>query len=371
MWISSYWIKLKSLCQDAGYKRLALALGVSLLLHLFLIGKFNFNLPNLHENRQLIEARLVLPKTIPHSVQNPSTVKSPVAKPVEINKPAQLEAEKPDEPIAPLANLQSTPTAEVPPNDTSTPIEQPEILQSDVEAQVENTDLLVVKPKPYQYIQSYFDVYTGRDDVQNRSVSGRASIVYERLRNGEEYKIKSLIQAQGLASLMIPDLLQTSDGYFDRNGLQPAHYLYQFGDKKDKTFSADFNWATKKLDLHSEKGDQTFVLQDGTQDLLSFMYQFMFVPPLQNMQLNITNGKKLGVYDYTFEGEETLSTKLGDIITIHIARMAPEGEKKTELWLALDYQHVPVKIRETSGDGKMYELVITNLDARLEPLPLP
>ena len=51
--------------------------------------------------------------------------------------------------------------------------------------------------------------------------------------------------------------------------------------------------------------------------------------------------------------------------------MASEGEKKTELWLALDYQHVPVKIRETSGDGKMYELVITSLDARLEPLPLP
>ena len=368
MWISSPWIKLKSLCQDASYRRLALALGLSLLLHLFLIGKFSFNLPNLNKQRDLIEARLVLPKVLPSPVQNLPVVKKPVEKQAEPNK-LEPKEDKPVEPVA-QANPQPEPPVELPPADTATPIESPEVAQPIVEQQEEETGL-IAKPKPYQYIESEFDVYADKDDVDNRSIAGSARVIYQRMPNGEQYQIKSLIQAKGLISLVIPDLLQTSDGYFDEFGLQPAHYLYQFGNKKDKTFSADFNWRSKKLTLHSQKGDQTFDLQDGTQDLLSFTYQFMFVPPLQNMQLSITNGKKLGVYDYTFEGEETLTTKLGDIKTVHISRMASEGEKKTDLWLALDYQHVPVKIRETSGNGKMYELVITSLDARLEPLPLP
>lgn len=369
MWISHYWIKLKLLCQDASNRRLALALGFSLLLHLFLFGKFSFNLPNSNEQRDLIEAQLVLPNALPNPVQNPPVVKKQVVKQVEPNKPLEQTEEKPVEPLA-SPNQQQEPPTELLPADNTASIEPPKVAQPIIEQQEEEAGL-INKPKPYQYIESEFDVYTDKEDEPNRSIAGSARVIYQRMPNGEQYHIKSLIQARGLVSLVIPDLLQTSDGYFDELGLQPAHYLYQFGNKKDKTFSADFNWKSKKLTLHSQKGDQTFDLQDGTQDLLSFMYQFMFVPPLQNMQLNITNGKKLGVYDYTFEGEETITTKLGNIKTIHISRMAPEGEKKTELWLALDYQHVPVKIRETSGNGKMYELVITSLDARLEPLPLP
>ena len=370
MWISSSWIKLKSLCQDASYRKLALALVLSLLLHLFLIGKFSFNLPNLNEQHDLIEARLVLPpKALPSTVQNPPVIKKQVVKPVEPNKPLEQTEEKPVEPLA-LPNPLAEPSKALPPTDAATPAEPPDVEQPIVEQQEEDSGL-IAKASTYQYIESKFEVYTDKDDVSNRSIAGEAKVVYQQLPNSERYQIKSLIQAKGLISLVIPDLLQTSEGYIDGIGLQPIHYVYKFGDKKDKTFSADFDWESKKLTLHSQKGDQTFDLQDGTQDLLSFMYQFMFVPPLQNMQLNITNGKKLGVYDYTFEGEETITTKLGNIKTIHISRMAPEGEKKTELWLALDYQHVPVKIRETSGNGKMYELVITSLDARLEPLPLP
>jgi hypothetical protein len=339
------------------------------MLHFFLIGNFNFYLPNLNEQHDLIEARLMLPKTLTHAVKNPPVAKKPVAKQAAFSKPTKLKEDKPAE-RSTTPNSQPSPPTELPPIDAVAAIEPTETGQPEAENQVEEIGV-TTKLKPYQYIESKFDVYADKNDVSNRTVTGSARVVYQRMPNGEQYQIKSLIQAQGLAWFVIPDLLQTSDGYLDDIGLQPSHYLYQFGNKKDKTFSADFNWRSKKLTLHSEKGDQTFDLQDGTQDLLSFMYQFMFVPPLQNMQLNITNGKKLGVYDYTFEGEETLSTKLGDINTIHIARMTPEGGKKTELWLALDYQHVPVKIRETSGDGKMYELVITNLDARLEHLPLP
>lgn len=186
-------------------------------------------------------------------------------------------------------------------------------------------------------------------------------MAFERLPDDNTYQIKSLIKARGLAALVIPDLLQTSAGDIGQAGLKPRHYLYQFGNKQNKTFSADFDWGAHQLNLHSANGSQAKILADGTQDLLSFMFQFMFVPPLQNMQLNITNGKKVGVYDYSFEGEEVISTKMGELNTIHLLRSSAEKEKTTELWLALDYQYVPVKIRETEKDGKVYVLLVKAL----------
>jgi hypothetical protein len=363
MWINRYWIKLKSLCQDTSYRKLVLALGLSLLLHLFLIGKFGFNLPNLSEQYNLIDVRLMLPKILPNSAQNLAVVKKPVAKQAKLNKATEPKEEKSVESLAPLSQQSAQPT-ELPPVDAAIPIEPSEIVQADAESQREVPDL-TAKPEPYQYVESEFDIYTDKDDVPNRSITGDAKVVYQRLPNAEQYQIKSLIQARGLASLVIPDLLQTSDGYLDGVGLQPVHYLYQFGHKKDKTFSADFNWESKKLVLKSENGVEKLDLPNGTQDLLSFMYQFMFVPPMQNMQLNITNGRKLGLYDYSFEGEEVISTKMGYLKTFHLLRSGEETEKKTELWLALDYQHVPVKIRETNKQGKVYELLVTSLKTEL------
>ena len=196
-------------------------------------------------------------------------------------------------------------------------------------------------------------------------------MLYERAADGEHYHLNSVMQAKGLVALFIPDLLQTSDGKLVASGLQPQHYLYQFGDKKNKTFSADFDWPAKTLRLQSATEVKELPLVDGTQDLLSFMYQFMFVPPLQNMQLAITNGKKLGIYDYSFEGEETIPTKIGQLSTIHLMRQGDAGDDKTELWLALDYQHVPVKIRKTEKKGKVYELLVTSLKTEKPATPLP
>lgn len=374
-------VGLKSLWTDprwqfASYRRLAIAFALSLLLHLFLIGKFYFKLPDLNEGRHVIEARLVLSKPVearspveamPIIKQDVLPTPTPTPTPLPPEEALVEDVLSPPETLAPAEVVATPQPAALPPqsDDVVTNIES-EV----VDNRIEEAGLIVNKD-PYRYVETEFDVYTDKEPLLSSSSAGKAKMLFQILPNGEQYQIKSLIQANGLAALFMPDLLQTSDGYLDRFGLQPVHYLYQFGDKKNKTFSADFDWESKKINLHSEKGDQKLALTEGTQDLLSFMYQFMFVAPLQNMQLNITNGKKIGVYDYSFEGEETLATKMGDIKTVHLLRTAAEGEKKTELWLALDYQYVPVKIRETEKEGKVYELLVTSLKAEFHAPPVP
>lgn len=372
MWISnilSGWKRLlQRTFQSTSNQRLIIALIFSVMLHLFLMGKFEFNLADTDNHPQLIEARLVLPPPIitkpkPEKVikkSNPAPVKKTLipipVEPVVID-PIPEVVEDSDTVV-----VESTPPDELPaPSDAIESKNGDEVVSDESAAENQEEALGVINPQAYKYVEAIFDVRTDISAKVNSSPAGKATMVYELSANGEQYQLKSLMQASGLAALVIPDLLQTSEGFLSNLGLQPRRYVYQFGQKKNKTYSADFDWEEKKLTMHTAKGDQTVALLEGTQDLLSFMYQFMFVPPLQNMQLHITNGKKLGTYEYVFEAEEIIATKMGKLSTIHIARTDSSGDEKTELWLALDYQYVPVKIRKTEKEGKVYEMLATSL----------
>lgn len=358
----------KSLLRES--KGLLVAIFISLFLHLFILGQSYLVLPQFGENHYPISARLITPK--------PEKIVEPKKEIVQHNEPepapplpvpdelAKIPKEAPEAPEVPeTASPAPQSVAEPPPqqieaeHNTDQVQPLPEVLPDD--------SGLIDKPKPYQYVETYFDVRTDTKAKVDSSPAGRAKIVYNLIRSGEGYEISSLIQAQGLVALVIPDLLQTSKGYLSEQGLKPMDYLYQFGDKKDKTYTAKFDWETSKLNMHSIKGDKQAPLIEGAQDLLSFMYQFMFVPPLQNMQLAITNGKKLDIYDYSFEGEEVIQTKMGDIKTVHLLRTS-EDDEKDELWLALDYQYVPVKIRKTEKENKVYELLATSIKTEKPPI---
>lgn len=362
------WNRLQSVWQRARCQWLAVALLVSVLLHLLFIGELHFNLPDLTTQPHLLKVELVLaPADIPAATvkpaARPSTKKPLPPKPSQaIPALAAPDSPAPSEPVLTTAPATESNVASA--SATSA--------ESEMQAADAATDMaapLQINPNAYHYVQTTFDVHTEVNAQFDSSPVGKASMRYEF--DGEHYHLNSVMQAKGLVALFIPDLVQTSDGKVGANGLQPQHYLYQFGDKKNKTFSADFDWQAKTLSLHSASEVKELPLVEGAQDLLSFMYQFMFVPPLQNMQLAITNAKKLGIYDYSFEGEETIATKMGPLSTIHLLRQADGGDEKTELWLALDYQHVPVKIRKTEKKGKVYELLVTSLETEKPATPLP
>ncbi len=355
----------KSLLKES--KGLLVAICLSFFLHLFILGQSYLVLPDLSEEHSMIEARLVMPTSVKKAAHKVKEAKPPASS--KSTKPEQLPA--PEETVQkayePTALPSETPTPKV---STAEPMVEAEPVidppQAIPEPQSEDAGL-IDKPNPYQYVETDFDVRTDINAKVESSPAGRAKIIYRLIKSGEGYEISSLIQAQGLVAFVIPDLLQTSKGYLTEQGLRPIDYLYQFGNKKDKTYTAKFDWETNKLNMHSTKGDKQAVLVEGAQDLLSFMYQFMFVPPLESMQLAITNGKKLDTYDYSFEGEEVIKTKMGDINTIHLLRTSGE-DGKDELWLALDYRYVPVKIRKTEKENKVYELLATSLKLDKPPI---
>ena len=359
--------------QAPNYKRLGLALCVSVALHALLLGSFDFALPSSKKESHVIEARIQMPKAVAKRVETPipqeTIAPKPPLKPVKEAKPevspetlSEPAPEALPEPIVentePEVAVAVAEAATIPNPSPEPPLVNslPELAQLEPEPQPLDIGL-VINENAYQYVETDFDVRTKTDG----SAVGKAKITYN-LIDGSHYQLKWLTQGSGLAALIFPDLLQTSEGMLIKTGLQPSKYLYQFGNKADKTRIANFDWPNKIITLQTSKGKQTLDLDEGTQDLLSFMYQFMFVAPLQIMQIPIATGKKIAVYDYSFEGEVNLKIKIGELKTIHIVHNGGDSDEKTELWLAMDYQYVPVKIRKIEKNGDVVEMLATRIN---------
>ncbi len=354
------WSKLEQVLNDPSHKRLGLALAVSVVLHFFLLGKLDLTLPDLKKEMHLIEASIQMPKAVV------KTVETPIPEDVVIPEPTP--PVKPPEPVEPPETEMPNQVNEAAVTDAA-PDPEP-VTENPPQPQTENSEPsppqeapqpedtgLVINENAYQYVETDFDVRTKIDG----SAEGKAKITYNLIDN-KQYQLKWLTEGSGIVALLFPDLLQTSEGELTKTGLQPKTYLYQFGNKTDKTRTANFDWQTRKVILQTSKGAKTEDLSEGTQDILSFMYQFMYVAPLQTMQIHIATGKKLATYDYSFEGEENINSVLGELKTIHITHSNSDADEKTELWLAIDYQFVPVKIRKTEKNGDVVEMVATRIN---------
>lgn len=213
----------------------------------------------------------------------------------------------------------------------------------------------------FNFVDTEFAVLRGASG----SKIGVSHIRYRALPEGR-YELTSTTEAKGLAALVVSGkLLQQSTGTITDQGLRPDYFSYQYGSSDSKKQQSRFDWEGHTLTLETAKGVQNVPLPDGTQDLLSVMYQFVFVPPLEQMSLSVSNGRKLTAFNYEFEGEETLNTEFGSVRTLHIAKINQAGSDKTELWLAVDYLYLPVKMRKTEEDGSVIEQMAVRISTDL------
>lgn len=186
-------------------------------------------------------------------------------------------------------------------------------------------------------------------------------------KNGNRYRIESDSNPAGLLAMFIRTKVKVqSSGTVNGAGLQPDKLDYGRLDDPSKNVSAAFDWDARQLRLTFDGKNETLPLASGMQDRLSVMYQFLFLPPekLKRLEFQMTNGKKVEDYRYDLVGTEVLDTPLGKIKTLHLAKHRDPGENGTEVWLAADRNHFPVKLLILENDGSKYEQVITQLNIK-------
>ncbi len=192
-----------------------------------------------------------------------------------------------------------------------------------------------------------------------------ANVVENFSQDGSEYKIESVTKGIGVYALLGERKLSSS-GSVTKEGLKPKHFELHQGDNKKKSLISDFDWANKTLNMQVKGEIRTQTLEKGTQDLLSYAYQFMFMPAktraAQKINVSLTTGKKLDQYQYKVVARGLkLNAANTQFKTLHIANAPAAGDDKKQLWLAQDQHYLPVQYKLTDENGANFEQTLTKI----------
>lgn len=180
--------------------------------------------------------------------------------------------------------------------------------------------------------------------------------------NGKQYSIKSVTKGLGIYALMGERTL-TSTGTVSKEGLKPSHFELHQGKSSKKTLIADFLWAKNTLNMQVKGETKTELLAKGTQDLASYVYQFMFNPPAKSdVKVTLTTGKKLRQYQYKVMARDlVIDAAKVSYKTLQISNEATTDGDKKQLWLAQDQYYLPVRYKLTDEDGDNFEQTLTKI----------
>ncbi|MBL8421016.1 MAG: DUF3108 domain-containing protein [Dechloromonas sp.] len=185
---------------------------------------------------------------------------------------------------------------------------------------------------------------------------GRAEHRWEFSDDGR-YRLTGITETSGLVSLFKPIRLETeSVGRMVVGGLQPETYR-TLKNGKDANENADFDWSTVEVRLARDGSVRP--IAPGTQDLLSLNYQLAYMGQLaEGSMIGVVTGKKYERYALDSLGEEEIETPAGRFRTLHLRAMT---DNTTEIWIALDRERLPVRIRFTDKKGESFEQVATEI----------
>ena len=330
-----------------------LALGVSLLLHVILLGGANWRLPTKELPAELIrfEARLVPLVAPPPPVAKPAVSTPPVYRPPpQVEIPVQQTAPPvvvSTDPIKVSASIEPVVKVDTPPVVLPDPVQVAPVAPDPVE----------LAPPPLNALPARIDM---RFKVSYGLASGEQTMVWVN-EDGQHYTLISVAEATGLAGIFYRGkFVQTSRGRITPRGLQPEEFWDQRGDKRS---SAQFDSAQGHLTLNPDKGaPRHFTYPGEVQDVLSLFFHLALTapPPEGKLTYTVFNGKKLRDYTYVVRGKVLLETAVGSLRTLHLARVT-EGDGRFEVWLAIDRYYLPVRVLRSDDKNNEVELKIQSI----------
>lgn len=345
-------------------RRLALALAVSIALHGAIATRMRMPAPQ--APRLPLEAVLV-------AAQEESSPPPPPAKPPPVAAPkrpaAARKAPKPARAAASAATVPATvATPALPPVEhpvladagavvaadapsahasaLAPPASAPPELAADGPAV---TALRIERPlSPEGSIQ--FDVYYG----SKRFLVGHSELSWE-IADGR-YRLASSGKTIGLAALFYPfGMSSTSEGRVTAAGFEPDSFrLDRTGKKGEKQYRVEFDHTARVARFTDPDGVREVPLRPSSLDILSLVCQLSVVHLAPGpLRLNLTNGRKLDTYDVEVGAQEIVETPMGDLRAVYVKQVRKPGDEGIEVWLAVDFAYLPVRLRFTDRTGSI------------------
>lgn len=185
-------------------------------------------------------------------------------------------------------------------------------------------------------------------------------------RTGTHYELNSTIQATGIfVGLFVGTFRQTSRGEMTPDGIRPQFFSMQRGDAPVDT--AEFNHSKRELKIIKHGETHLFALPPRMQDTQSFLFQLAqdadkLKTADDRLKVALTNARKLYDYQFRLIGQETLQTRMGELLTLHMKSDAADPEDVYEVWLSPKHYYLPVKVKFYMGRFLM-EQTVTSISA--------
>lgn len=207
-----------------------------------------------------------------------------------------------------------------------------------------------------QRMEAVYDLY--------RNGQKLGSVTDQFTRTGKNYQIVSETRATGTLKMLWPGTIRLeSRGEVLRTGLRPLSFTHARSDKPNKTAQAVLDWAKRTIRFQY-KGEerQENGLRDNTQDALSQLYQFTFLPRLPpNYSLDVVSGKNRNDYRYAQRDAGKLDVPAGQFAVREFSRiLSPDDDKAVTVWVAPARNNFPVQIRVVE-DGATLEQRLVRL----------
>ena len=323
--------------------RLFAAIMVSLAVHAALVTWLAPTAPTPFATRLPLEAQLVpLPAPPRHTDATPDpqpihTLRRAAPRPPAVATPLLAEATPPALPAEPAAS-------EPPAAGDAPPSESPPAL---AEAPVTVPSAAAAPNLPKRAELTYM-LYLGTDKFS----VGRAVFTWE-IGHGS-YRLVSASETTGIVDLFRSQrLTYISEGTLTEDGLRPENFAMS-RTRRGQTDGAQahLDWAARRLTYGRPEHKRIVDLPPASQDIVSFVFQLALHPPAPGrVRLPITNGVRFETYELEVLAEERIETPLGLLDTLPLKQLRKEGAEGIEVWLAVDYRYLPVKVRFLDRDG--------------------
>lgn len=210
-----------------------------------------------------------------------------------------------------------------------------------------------------QRMEAVYDLY--------RNGQKLGSVTDQFTRSGKTYQIVSETRATGSLKMLWPGTLRLeSKGDVIRTGLRPKSFTHARSDKPQKTAQAQLDWPKRAIrfqykgEMREEGG-----LRDNTQDSLSQLYQFTFLPRLPvSYSLDVVSGKGRNDYRYAQRDGGKLDVPAGQFAVREFSRITtPDDDKAITVWVAPARHNFPVQVRVVE-DGVTLEQRLVQLTTK-------
>lgn len=194
---------------------------------------------------------------------------------------------------------------------------------------------------------------------------GRVSESFQR--TGDQYTLRSVTRSEGVLKLFFDDnITLESRGRVNGEGLQPLEFEQRRAGNHSKDIHAIFDWERGVMHSRFRGESKDVPLPRSTQDRISILYQFMNLEGAgRQVEMHMSNGRKVELYTYRFVEQVRLSTPAGDFDTLHYRRViSDDKDPRTDVWLARDRYNLPVRVVFDDPRGLKLEQTLLELKVR-------